>query len=538
MVETSRNTPRLLLRRWVRVVLASSVLGLAGCASVIDVAEMEYFDDGLKAKKEKIFKVETSQQCDKTLQRMQEIQNYIISVDSEGRYEPVTQKLHAEACDKLIEVKQPVEFDKHAKNIIESIRAAKDGRKNILIYIHGGLNTPSFSRNRAIEQSFIISRYQDKKDEKNGTRQYYPIFINWNSGLTSSYMEKILFVRQGRRISGIQAYLTAPLNLVSDMAQAIARIPSTWEKSTSRFVQTKFFDKLEECDEIKKNKTQYKIEASLVCDGKLRDSFAEADRTFRFIASWPFRLLGSPLVDAFGETAWISMLRRTRLIFRTPEEFENFEIHADTNRFNGLADVSSFLRMLEDEVSKNGNSEGYSITLISHSMGAIIANDIIRYFPKLPYKNIVYMAAASSISHVQETVVPLLSRPGNKVRFYNLMLHPDAESREYTLKGIGPTGSLLEWIDEYYTNPATLTDRRFGNWRNLFYTRRMMPKEARNHMTFKVFGFTRKLNNPMRHGDFSGTDQCYWRPEFWRTQVYRGKSNTFCRYAVWAASSN
>ena len=143
-------------------------------------------------------------------------------------------------------------------------------------------------------------------------------------------------------------------------------------------------------------------------------------------------------------------------------------------------------------------------------MGAIIANDIIRYFPNLPYKDIVYMAAASSISHVQETVVPLLSRPGNKVSFYNLMLHPDADSREQTLGGIGPTGSLLEWIDDYYTDPSTMVDRRFGKWRNLFYIRTMIPKKAREHMTFKVFGFTRKLNNPMRHGDFSGTDQCYW----------------------------
>ena len=277
--------------------------------------------------------------------------------------------------------------------------------------------------------------------------------------------------------------------------------------------------------------------AGLVCDGKSRVSSEEVDRTFRFIAFWPFRSLGSPLVDAFGETAWISMLRRARLIFRTPEEFEEFKLPADSDRFNGQANLSKFLRMLEAAVGKNGSSTGYSITLISHSMGAIIANDIIRYFPNLPYKDIVYMAAASSISHVQETVVPLLSRPGNKVSFYNLMLHPDADSREQTLGGIGPTGSLLEWIDDYYTDPSTMVDRRFGKWRNLFYIRTMIPKKAREHMTFKVFGFTRKLNNPMRPGDFSGTDQCYWRPEFWRTKVYRGESNTFCRYAVWAESS-
>jgi len=252
MVGTSKNSPRLLQRRWVRVVLASSVLGLAGCANVIDVAKMEYIEDDPKAKKEKIFKAKTYQECKETCQRMEKIKNYIISVNSEERYEPITQKLHAGACSETIMVEQPKNFDKHLKNIKGSILAAEEGRKNILIFIHGGLNTPGFSRNRAIEQSFIISRYQDEKDKIYGTRQYYPIFINWNSGFTSSYIEKTLFIRQGRRISGIEAYLTAPLILVSDMAQAIVRTPSAWIKSVSRQVRTKFFDEIKECDEIKK----------------------------------------------------------------------------------------------------------------------------------------------------------------------------------------------------------------------------------------------------------------------------------------------
>ncbi len=103
MVGTSSNQPRLMLRRWVRVVLASSVLGLAGCANAIDVAKMEYFEDD---KKVKIFKVKTYQDCDKARQRMKKIENYIISVNKEGRYEPITQELHADVCNEKITVKQ------------------------------------------------------------------------------------------------------------------------------------------------------------------------------------------------------------------------------------------------------------------------------------------------------------------------------------------------------------------------------------------------------------------------------------------------
>ena len=78
-------------------------------------------------------------------------------------------------------------------------------------------------------------------------------------------------------------------------------------------------------------------------------------------------------------------------------------------------------------------------------MGAIIANEIVRVFPKLPYKNIVYMGAASSIRDFRMSVEPVLQSDSHpNLRFYNLSLHPYAEVYEINRGGLSPLGSLLE----------------------------------------------------------------------------------------------
>ena len=113
------------------------------------------------------------------------------------------------------------------------------------------------------------------------------------------------------------------------------------------------------------------------------------------------------------------------------------------------------------------------ITLIGHSMGTIVLNELLRVYPRLPYENIVYMAAASSMSDFYRSVIPLLEKDkegdGKKrgLRFYSLLLHPYAEATERFAGGMAPDGSLLEWVDNMYERPKTIFDRTLGKWRNL-----------------------------------------------------------------------
>ncbi len=214
------------------------------------------------------------------------------------------------------------------------------------------------------------------------------------------------------------------------------------------------------------------------------------------------------------------MLRRTQMLLRSSNEFEAQKINelsdSESNEFNGKGDLAIFLRALKKEIEKieiiNPNKK-YKITLIGHSMGTIIANEILRAFPNLPYEEIVYMAAACSIHDFENSVIPLLKRENN-IKFYNLSLDPEAEAREYTLGGFGPTGSLLEWIDSYYTDPPTVFDMTMGKWQNIAIAKNSFPSEARIKMTFKVFAFDEK-SQPTTHGGMHDTKRCWWQPKYW-----------------------
>jgi pimeloyl-ACP methyl ester carboxylesterase len=165
-----------------------------------------------------------------------------------------------------------------------------------------------------------------------------------------------------------------------------------------------------------------------------------------------------------------------------------------------------------------------AITLIGHSMGVIVVNQILRNFPDLPYRNIVFMGGAAS---VRDTLIALGQvtrdepRPGP--RFYNLSLHQLAEANEVSYFGAVSKGSLLEWVDRMYTTPATFADRTVGKWLNAVMAYGdFLPLEERLQMSFKRFGLS--CAEPLKHGEFDEYERrpgCaeprtpYWHPAFW-----------------------
>ena len=59
---------------------------------------------------------------------------------------------------------------------------------------------------------------------------------------------------------------------------------------------------------------------------------------------------------------------------------------------------------------------------------------------------------------------------GALAEFYGLYLDPENEDRELNIGGLIPSGSLLTWIDNNFTTPATEIDRRAGRWSNMYQT--------------------------------------------------------------------
>src|SRR5205807_7605742 len=111
---------------------------------------------------------------------------------------------------------------------------------------------------------------------------------------------------------------------------------------------------------------------------------------------------------------------------------------------------------LMKRLKREDDAGHYQITLVGHSMGAIVLNELVRRSTTegVHYDNIVYMAAACSVRDFQRSVVPYMQRH-TTTNFYNLCLHPVNEVRERHAADLVPRGSLLVWIDDMYSNPYT-----------------------------------------------------------------------------------
>jgi hypothetical protein len=218
----------------------------------------------------------------------------------------------------------------------------------------------------------------------------------------------------------------------------------------------------------------------------------------------------------------------------------------------GSGALYSFLEKLKDV-------PGIKITLVGHSMGAIVVNKIVLLKPELPYKNIVHMASADSINNLFNMVVPYINysiekkkdeckmpkespectewAKGQAAQFYSLMLHPDNEDREEAWGGLVPSGSLLTWIDNMYTSPETVLDKRSGRWDNIKSSIKFLPTEVAKNTHFKIFGLGlnkgekcdeekflvalglkeegyKKCDKPQKHGDFDRMP--FWNEATWK----------------------
>ena len=186
-------------------------------------------------------------------------------------------------------------------------------------------------------------------------------------------------------------------------------------------------------------------------------------------------------------------------------------------------DLQWFLEELQKRMTANEAGAGakYEVTLIGHSMGAMVINQLLRHNPDIECKNIVFLAAACSIHQFQQCTIPYLEAH-RQTQFYNLCLHPTAEVTEADALGVVPRGSLLNWIDEFLNSPQTPLDRTLGNWNNILPAIYVIPREVRPRVCLKAFAMTADGSTldpetdaeaPQKHGQF--TDLHYWEKSFW-----------------------
>jgi hypothetical protein len=432
---------------------------------------------------------------------------HTVAVEKDGYpYEFQTYEFNTNEFPEALEVAE-YDYDYHISKIIENIKLS--GKTNILIFIHGGMNKLDNAIARAGEQTRLID----------DTTSYYPIFVNWNSAMMSSYFENLFELYQGKR-SHVIAPIMSPFVFMRDSVSAIMHMPIIalhqwygWKKNPVK--QPVFKENTPIPNQHGKD---YSSDALFVIHRAV------------YGMCYPVRLITTPVIDAFGNRAWHTMNRRTRTLFRKPDtigEAKGTYLPGDyAVPDGGLGILMNTLAKLVKEDPK------YTITLVGHSMGTIVINEILNDYHFMEFDKIVYMAAACSVNDVENSVVPYLQIHKNTT-FYHLTLHQTADETESSWESvvgrksplrwlmIVPRGSLLEWIDFYLSDPYTPGDYTAGKWANFIAGMPRIPNDVRSQMRIKAFGIMdpvlniREIDKPEVHGDFTLTGEKFWLPDYW-----------------------
>ncbi|MCM2358299.1 MAG: hypothetical protein NDI77_09130 [Geobacteraceae bacterium] len=470
------------------------------------------------------------------------------------------------------------DFDTQIKRInanIENFFGSDDKpHKKILIYVHGGLNSLAESIKRS---SQLVCKMSSPENEV----RYYPILINWDSGPFSSFGDHFFFVRQGeeRKVIGP---LTFPIIALEDFGKIPITAPMSWYYQyfatdlKSARIPEQPFDSI--CPEKFRTMASTETNAvnALYCAANdlshnkeaqdknlaMHVSLEEADKSFYFgrdllmpasylLTAPTTKLALTPIVAGLGRPAWDIMVRRTTNMFAKPTEFDIRNKLSKDDSYNerhklALSNLNTeptgalaiFLQELNKKMDDYPKRE---TVLIGHSMGTIVLNNVIRYrkyIDNLNISDIVYMAAACSIRDFTTSVVPLLQEQEeecnpwasnlkkHKTNFYNLTLHPVNDANEAFKVDVLPRGSLLEWIDNFYTTPTNHIDRTLGKWRNIIQSLHSIPQDIRYRVTIKGFGYgDPALYGPQKHGQFDAFDiklqrWNFWNDGFWKADTY------------------
>jgi len=475
--------------------------------------------------------------------------------------------------------------------------------REVVVYVHGGLN----DINGAIEKSAMLADIC--AIQRPGV---FFIGLCWNSDLMPTYDQHLFSIREGLH-QPLKAILTSPAMLLSDWGGAAMRMPLN-------IVDFWFQDAYTLHPEIYKRTRLANARYNQITDapnnpqepqlGRLTatDPGDHADQTTRFqrdliFGSWlltePVKISSTFFLDGLAAQPWKNMLRRTRTMFERESEFlpeltysdvKNLAIY-QSNLLHKPIDPVALLDQI-NSTGRTGAVEEFcdysqqrlaavgphypTITLVGHSMGAIVGSEVVSRFHQLPLDNLVFEGAACSIRDFKKEVVPYLeeqnlresiwntfktqygikaenSSPVRKTHFYDLCLHDNAENGEENPGDydLSERGSLLTWIDILYQNPESENDRCLGRWVNAILSTDDIPKDILNRITIKEFGRNRitaddpappqygfnRLNGktilePMKHGNFTsfneGPGNIPTNLEFWATR-YRQPEKTASR---------
>jgi hypothetical protein len=454
---------------------------------------------------------------------------YVLPLDRHGQIADIEIETddRADSADLVAPEQRERAVDVQIERIVQEI--LRTHLQRIAIYVHGGLVTLDSSIEEA--EALVPAMLADG---------IYPVLVSWETGGPNAYKEHLVSPRGGRS-SRRAVYKVKPLvELPLDLLTAAGEAPRSYAVAAADSVRSNRLVHAQRVPNLlcespnpklsrkQRRRASYERALSLcerplpTCDGNAHfvcsSAFTPASRraarrhSLAWLGTSPLKLLTVPLVYSVGPSVWDVLLRRSRLVFHTQREFRDAR-SVDPARASGA--LAKFLDRLNEVLPASGRS--YEIVLIGHSMGAIVLNEALSRYTRpgdLRFSEIVYMAAAANTRDSLEAVTRYLNLPGNeRVHFYNLSLHPQAEDRERSLGGVTPDGSLLVWIDSMFQNPPSFLERTFGRWENVRPALHLVPTELRERMHFRVFGLDN--GDPQGHGEVNDACRRFWLRAYW-----------------------
>jgi hypothetical protein len=345
-----------------------------------------------------------------------------------------------------------------------------------LVFVHGGLNSYATDFKRMV--ALLSNEHGLLRHEST----FYPYFVNWNGDFFDSIVDDVGRIRLGQARPWWVNAVTAPFVLGRRVLASVVGLPMAWTHSVLNFQEGQ--------------------------RGAAEDGDTDLGEQYILAAPLqPIRALTTSVLEAFGTPAWDIMKRRAQLAAasRLPVDQSLRVRSIDDPRGVRAARPNegaarTFIEALKTRISrvddgamwnfKTGPCAGRSvrahITLVGHSMGAIVLNRLllaaaIPATPEpaaraaaptathgLPVDNVVYMAPAASVDEFDAFVLPYL-RANPRTNFWLFTLSRKDEAREIGILAavVVPRGSLLAWIDHFFEPPTTVGQGTLGRSANV-----------------------------------------------------------------------
>lgn len=77
-----------------------------------------------------------------------------------------------------------------------------------------------------MDEGIQLAKWMERAGERGDAEDYYPILVNWESGMLDPYADHLFRIRQGKE-APVLGPLSAPFYLLADVGRAVFRYPVT-----------------------------------------------------------------------------------------------------------------------------------------------------------------------------------------------------------------------------------------------------------------------------------------------------------------------